>query len=254
MGSFIMMLLFISALAAGGPVLLQSAGGGVSTNPIGIFLRHDVAADTGLLPAAVGEGFWGDIRLGAFTQYLVVSTEFGARVSWLTRPQLLVVSLEAATEPGLFVVDGDDQRSAHVRSRFTGQALLNLKLSHWWFYSRSTASMRLRDFVERDQLQNIVVKDELTLEQATALFTRLYTLKTLGRVPAQLWFYAEYTVGTLYDLKHGLVDVRPNRISVGLLSEHFPLRNFVMDLDVSWSFADSPRPGPGVLFLYGFAF
>ncbi len=249
-----MLLALAFLVGAEPPALVQSQGGGVITNPVGLFLRHDLAVDTGLLPSLLGAGPWGDIRVGAFTQYLVVSTEFGARLSWLTHPELLILSLEAASDRGLFREKGDLVRTSHGRTRLTAQALVNVKLERWWLYSRSTASVRLRDFVEQDDLQNVVVKDELTLEQATALFTRLTPLKSLGRAPAQLWWYGEYTLGTLVDLNAGPVDARPHRLSTGLLSEHFPARNIVLNLDVFWSFANNPHPGPGVVVLYGFSF
>lgn len=48
------------------PVANHLATGGIITNPIGLFVRHDLDLATGLLPAAFGQGPWGDLFVGVF--------------------------------------------------------------------------------------------------------------------------------------------------------------------------------------------
>jgi hypothetical protein len=251
----VLALVVVAAHAAAAPRLLQSSAGGVLTRPYGAFLRHDVAVDTGLLPALLGDGPWGDVRVGAFSQWLVYSNEFGGRVSLLTHPELLILSLEGAVDPGLFIHGGelpDPVRTGGLRSRLSAQAVVNVKLDWWWLYSRSTATLRHRDFDEWDPYNGVVLRDEASVEQATALFLKIAPLKAL-RVdrakPPALWGYGEYTIGWLFD--HG---ARPNRTSIGLLTEHFPAPDLFIDLDVAYSFAPAPIDGVGVILLYGFLF
>ncbi len=249
----------VAAHAVAAPQLHQSSAGGVLTRPYGAFLRHDVAIDTGALRALLGEGPWGDLRVGAFTQWLVYSNELGARVSWLTAPELLILSVEAAIDPGLFIHGGqvarlldDPPRTGGLRQRVSAQALVNLKLDWWWLYSRSTASYRHRDFDEWDPYNGVVLRDEASVEQATALFLKIAPLKAVRSdavKPAVLWGYGEYTIGWLFE--NG---ARPNRTSVGLLVEHFPAPDFFINLDVAYSFAAAPIDGVGVILLYGFLF
>lgn len=254
------LVLAASLLLPAAPTMVQSQTGGVITTPLGLYLRHDLAA--------ASTGPWGDVRLGVFSQWLVFSNELGVRASWHTDPGVLALSLEGAIEPGLFIENVPSVRSlldaprvGHARQRLTAQAAVNLKLDSWWLYSRSTASVKLRDFVEYDPYQDIVIKDELDLEQATALFVRLAALRPLGaRVPdaahrSQLWLYAEHTVGLVFDLaRDAPSSTRPNRLSAGLVMENFPARDVALNLDVFYSFADTPRPGPGVIALYGLSF
>lgn len=240
--------------------LRQSQVGGVIVNPLGIWLRHDLAIDTGLLPALAGAGFLGDVRVGTFIQWLLYSNEFGVRASWITKPELLIVSLEGAFEPGAFFeaqfgrAPIGDGRMTHIRERVTAQATMNLKLEQWWFYSRSTASLKLRDFVEYDPYQNVIIKDQLELEQATAFMGRLFRLRSFSQVPAQLWLYGEHTVGLLVDVNDTVRDARPNRVSMGFIAENFPSAGAAVNVDVFLSFANAPTPGPGIVALYGFAF
>lgn len=245
-------------------VLHQSSTAGFIVNPLGLWLRHDLAVDTRLLPTLLGgEGVYGDLRVGGFAQWLVYSTEFGVRLSWLTKPELLILASEAAVDAGRFIeeVDGKaidlDVRVPHVRVRLSTQALVNVKLDEWWFYSRSTAALRLRNFVEVDPYQNLIIEDELDLEQATALMKRLFPLRPLFGTHAatsQLWLYGEYTVGVVVDLNADRQLLRPHRVSLGFIAENFPARGAALNLDVFWSFTDAPQQGPGVIALYGFAF
>lgn len=46
----------------------------------------------------------------------------------------------------------------------------------------------------------------------------------------------------------------PNRISMGVITENFPLPYIGWNLDVFYSFAPKPQDGLGVILLSGFTF
>ena len=239
-----------------------SGSGGFITNPTGLFLRHDYSLATTLLPTILGEGFWGDVEVGVYHLYQVFSNEFGAQLAWQTEPALLRLSLDMGFEPGAFIevdqtqsgviYDTDSTRASHLRRILRAQALVNFKLDSFWIYSRSSVLFRDRDFVEYDAFQEVTLQREVQLEQATALFLPVVELPALAKkdgLRSRLWGYGEYTVGTLLG-----TDVRPNRVSMGVVTENFPAPYVGVNLDVFYSFANAPITGPGVIFVYFFAF
>lgn len=239
-----------------------SGSGGLITNPTGLFVRHDYSLATTLLPSLLGEGFWGDFEVGVYHLYQVFSNEFGTQLAWQTDPPLLRLSLDMGIEPGAFIAvdpsqpgvtyDTNSERSFHLRGILRAQALVNFKLESFWIYSRSTMLWRDRDFVEYDAFQEVNLQREVQLEQATALFLPVVELPALAKkegLRSTLWGYGEYTVGTLVG-----TDVRPNRVSVGIVTENFPAPYVGVNLDVFYSFANAPITGPGVIFVYFFAF
>ncbi len=228
----------------------QTLNGGVITNPAGLYTQYTYSVPVG------DEG----LRLGAFSNFQVYSNEFGVQFQYLTDPAFFEVHLDLAFEPGVFrklprsrreepITDENaPERTAGWRAIVRLQSNFNLQLAFFWFYSRTTAQLRYRNFVEQDTFNLVTIEREWSIEQATATFFRLTGTPPALVSPAKpgpsLWTYVEYTVGGIRD-----VGTRPNRVSAGLLSENWPGEGTVLNLDLYYSFAE-PIDGPGAIFVY----
>jgi hypothetical protein len=239
-------LLATPASAEDAPKASHSLTGGVITNPAGLYTQYTYSHPLGR------DGWY----LGAFSNFLVYSNELGAQLQYKTDPAYLEVHLDLAFEPGVFrqlpgrSAQGSDPpaRTAGWRAVGRAQSNLNLQFAWIWFYSRTTALLRYRNFVEQDTIQNLVLEREWSIEQATATFFRLAgtppVLVSPNSAGPALWTYAEWTVGGLWG-----VGTRPNRLSAGLLTERWPWPGAVFNLDFYYSFAQGIR-GPGAIFVY----
>ncbi len=219
--------------------------GALILNPEGLYARYDHGE-----PLA-DSGFW----VGGFATFLFYSNELGVQLQYITDPALVEVHLDLAFEPGFFrkvptgqPPQGEDAgRTAATRFVARAQSNINLQLDHVWLYSRTTALYRHRDFLEDDTILELQIAREYSLEQAAAAFVRLAGTppsQSAAPEPAGLWLYAEYTLGGILD-----VGTRPNRVSLGLLSEDWPRRGTTLNLDLFYSFA-APIDGPGLIFAW----
>ena len=208
----------------------NSLVGGLILNPEGLYTtytRKVAGADSG-------------VRLSVYDSFLYYSNEFGLQAQFITDPAVFEIHTELGFEPGFFRSAGTEDRRPRWRANWRTQANVNFKLDDVWFYSRTTALMRYRNFVEEDTVNELTIEREWSVEQAVAPF-----LRVLGAPQRPgLWTYVEYTVGGVRD--HG---ARTHRVSAGLLSEHWPGDGTVLNLDLFWSFAD-PHDGPGAIFVY----
>lgn len=241
-------------LLAGPPVELDhTISGGVQLNPVGTAHRYD-------LSRALGEGF----RAGLFDNWQVYSNEIGFGFGWAMTPELVEAHVDLAAEPGFFIHAGDvesamsgsDDGLAAAGPRTFGwrgiaraQINVNLQLERIWLYSRTTGMLRFRDFTERDTFQGIEIRQERFFEQALAVMMRFAGAPPppMGSDggPASHWAYAEYTVGTIDGF-----GARPNRLSLGVVSERWPWTATTFNLDVYYSFAPAPIDGPGLILAY----
>jgi hypothetical protein len=221
----------VLALSAGASHAADnSLVGGLILNPEGLYTtytRKVAGGDSGA-------------RLSLYDSFLFYSNEFGVQAQYITTPAVLEIHTELGFEPGFFRRAGTDERRPRWRANWRTQANLNLKLDSVWLYSRTTALMRYRNFVEQDSVNQVTIEREWSLEQATAPFVRL-----LGTPDGPgLWTYVEHTVGAIAD--HG---TRTHRLSAGLLTENWLGRGTVLNLDFFWSLAE-PNTGPGTIFVY----
>jgi hypothetical protein len=114
---------------------------------------------------------------------------------------------------------------------------LNIRNARWWLYGRTTGRYRGRDFREADTFQGIAIEDEFSIDQAYALMRRVG-----GSDPVAVWIYVEHTVGYLRGF-----GARPNRFSVGVVSEDWPWAGLGLNLDLYYSVAAPPLEGPGLV-------
>ncbi len=208
----------------------NSLVGGVILNPEGLYTtytRKVAGGDDGA-------------RMSLYNSFLVYSNEFGVQAQYITDPAIVEFHTELGFEPGLFRREGTQDRRARWRANWRTQANINLKLDSVWFYSRTTALVRYRNFVEHDTVNELTVEREYSVEQALAPFVRI---AGAPEGPG-LWTYAEYTVGAIADR-----GTRTHRVSAGFLSENWPGNGTVFNLDLFWSFAE-PLTGPGAIFVY----
>jgi hypothetical protein len=172
----------------------------------------------------------------------------------VTKPEFLEVHLEAALEPGFYIhlpKDGippgagpPSKRTLDLREVVRAQANLNLRWDRYWIYGRSTAEARFRNFHEYDEFREIEVeRQEYSFEQAIAPIYRVGPLDGPG-----YWLYGEYTVGAVRD-----VGTLPHRVSAGIITEEWLAKGLSLDLDLYYSFAKDPGPGPGVIFAWWYA-
>jgi hypothetical protein len=208
----------------------SSLTGGVILNPAGLYTTYSRR----VAGAATGPG------LSVYNTFLFYSDEFGLGAQYTTDPAILEVHTQVGFEPGVFQRAGTRGRKARWRAVWRTQANLNLKLDSFWLYSRTTALLRYRNFVEVDTINKIEIAREWSVEEAFAPFVRI--LGSPGR--AGLWGYTEYTVGAIRD-----VGIRTNRVSAGLLTEHWPTSAISLNVDLFWSFAE-PLSGPGAILIY----
>jgi hypothetical protein len=232
------------------PQPTHSLTGGLITNPIGLYTQYTYSHP-------LGDDGW---RLGAFHNFLVYSGEFGLQLQYVTDPAFWEIHLDLAIEPGVFrQLPSRDAKGPEPAERTPGtraiarlQSNLNLQLAHIWFYSRTTALLRYRDFLEEDTIQRLVIAREWSLEQATATFFRVAGTPPLLTSPnppgPALWTYLEWTIGGVRD-----VGARPNRLSAGLLTERWLSRDLVLNLDFYYSFAQDLE-GPGLILVYWYKF
>lgn len=208
----------------------NSLVGGLILNPEGLYTtytRNVAGGDSGA-------------RLSVYDSFLYYSNEFGVQAQYVTEPAFFEIHTELGFEPGFFRRAGTPDRKPRWRAAWRTQANLNFKFDDIWFYSRTTALFRYRNFVEDDTVNEIAIEREWSIEQATAPFVRLAG-KSGG---PGLWTYVEHTVGAVRD--HG---TRTHRFSAGLLSENWPGRGTVFNLDLFYSIAQ-PFDGPGAIFVY----
>ena len=217
----------------------QATQGAIITKPAGAYVRHDVRyrlGDSG-------------VRVGVFDSFLSVSDEIGSSISYVTVPEWLALQAEIAAEPGFYLQSPlAEARLPGVRTVARAQANLNLRVSRFWLYGRTTAGVRLRNFDEHDSFRDLVLRRELWFEQATALLVRVNDPATTAR--ASFWLYGEYTVGRVTSTGSPAATTAvtmPNRVSGGIISEDFLAKGLFLDLDLLWSFAPPPTDGFGVI-------
>lgn len=213
--------------------------GAMIVNPLGLFVRYDATRPMG-----------GGLKLGLFSNWQVYGNGFGAQIGYETDPLWFETHLDLSTEPGWYnQLPGDARIGAGIdpgtdaidrrfgwRHNATWQTNVNIRQAGWWIYSRTTAVLRLRDFIEADTFSQMQVRTELSIEEAAALG---YSLWQAG--DRQFWIYAEHTIGGVWN-----VGVRPNRPSLGLILENVP-DGTVFNLDVFYSFAPGTLAGLGAI-------
>lgn len=213
--------------------------GAMIVNPLGLFVRYDASRDMG-----------GGLKLGLFSNWQVYGNGFGAQIRYETDPLWFETHLDLSTEPGWYnQLSADDRIGAGIdpgndaidrtfgwRHNLTWQTNINIRTASWWLYSRTTAILRLRDFIEADTFTQMQVQTELSIEEAAALG---YSLWHVG--DRRFWVYAEHTIGGVW-----LVGTRPNRPSLGLILENVP-KDTVFNLDVFYSFAPGTLAGLGAI-------
>lgn len=210
--------------------------GAVIINPEGAFLRYDVGWD-------LGDGF----TLGLYDEFLVFANGVGLQLSWHTDPAWLEVHVDAGAEPGFFLKLEPGQGKGDVTTRTFGvrylvkpQLNLNIRDSEWWLYSRTTGIYRYRSERQEEVFRDLVLDDEWSIEQASALMYRFAGAKPgLG---VSWWGYGEHTVGRIRG--QGVI---PNRLSGGLIVEGWPTRQATLNLDVFYSYARVPLDGWGTI-------
>jgi hypothetical protein len=219
--------------------LSQATQGAIITKPAGAYVRHDVRyrlGDTG-------------VRVGVFDSFLSVSDEIGSSISYATVPEWLALQAEIAAEPGFYLrTPAADSRVAGIRTVARLQANLNLRVSRFWLYGRTTAGLRLRPFDEHDSFRELVLRRELWVEQATALLVRMNDPE--GAERASFWAYGEYTLGRVTSSGSPAATsavTMPNRISGGVITESFLAKGLFLDLDLFWSVAPPPTDGFGII-------
>ena len=217
----------------------QATQGAIISKPAGAYVRHDVRyrlGDTG-------------VRVGVFDSFLSVSNEIGSSISYATVPEWLALQAEIAAEPGFYLrTPAAESRTAGIRTVARLQANLNLRVSRFWLYGRTTAGLRLRPFDEHDSFRELVLRRELWVEQATALLVRVNDPEGADR--ASYWVYGEYTVGRVTSSGSPAATTAvtmPNRVSGGVITESFLAKGLFLDLDLFWSVAPPPTDGFGVI-------
>lgn len=152
----------------------------------------------------------------------------------------LVGSAWAGTELGWFVddTDRDGGRRWGPRPLARARVEMNLRNDLAWLYTRSTGVFRYHPFREYDPYRDLVLAGaEWHGEQSVAVM-----LSPWHREARHLWLYLEGTFEGV--VGHGATDTVARG---GLLGEQI-LPGVAFDLDLYWSFRDSPVVGgPGVL-------
>ncbi|MFN3201466.1 MAG: hypothetical protein ACE366_23895 [Bradymonadia bacterium] len=231
-------LVALGALAAS-PVLADdphhTLTGALIVNPEGLFLRYDAGWDVG------DDGF----GLALYNEWLVFANGLGVQLSYKTDPAWLEFHVDAGAEPGFFLKLGPDQGKGDVTTRTYGlrwlvrpQMNLNIRTSDWWLYSRTTGVYRHRGFRQEEIFRDLILDEEWSIEQASALMYRF-----AGALPGQgvsWWGYGEHTVGRIRG--QGVI---PNRVSGGVILEGWPTSSALLNLDVFYSYARVPLDGWG---------
>ncbi len=247
------------------PRLVHYSGSAFISNPGGYSLRHDILLITGALPSAFDLPVLGDVAVGGYNAYYVFSDEMGLSAVWEFDPAFLRFGLDLGIEPGRFIILDDDdldrpvdeksQLTRRAGARYVGRLVTNgnLRYGGFWIYTRNTLWYRYRPFREWDfRFEFAYDRHEIGIEQAQALMFNIFDPPSWGRKDrpdAHLWLYGEYTVGYIYP-----GGVMPNRVSMGVLTENFPITGYGFNLDVFYSFAREPQDGLGVILLFGFTF
>ena len=145
----------------------------------------------------------------------------------------LAFTVEGGVEPGFFKTPDDPDRSFGWRTLVRGVLDLNIRSDDYWLYWRTTALYRHRGFEEDATFRELVLDEERSVEQATAV---------MRRVADRVWVYGEYTVGYIGD-----IGVYPNRPSAGVVVERWPWPETGFNLDVYYSLVAPPLDGLGGL-------
>jgi hypothetical protein len=177
-------------------------------------------------------------RLGGYLNYYYYWIDAGLKADWEYLGRFLYFENWLGFEPGQFVFDGEtSDRDLGFRGVARSRLTVNYRPSWYWLYSRSTVEGRLRNFTENDIYRDVTLRNELTLEQATAALFRIHEFED----KASLWAYAETTV--LVEASKGLLDLRP---SGGLMYENI-IPGLTLNLDAYYGLKDGILRGFGAL-------